>query len=148
VGAALVSPEGRAFEYNLEITDDTYISGLKDLVKTMHMYGAKAAVQLFHGGRLAEPDLIGCVPVAPSPVVMPSGYTTRELTIDEIVKLVASFTAAALRAKKAGFDGIEIHGAHGYLVDQFLSPSSNKRRDIYGGNVENRARFLIDSGEK
>lgn len=83
-------------------------------------------------------------PVAPSPIPTPGGEVPKELTIEEVKEIIGFFTDAAVRAKRAGFDGIEIHGAHGYLIDQFLSPSSNKRQDIYGGGLQNRGRFLIE----
>jgi NADPH-dependent 2,4-dienoyl-CoA reductase/sulfur reductase-like enzyme len=82
--------------------------------------------------------------MAPSPIPSPGGEVPRELTVEEIKAIFGYFADAAVRAKKAGFDGIEIHGAHGYLIDQFLSPSSNKRKDNYGGRVQNRARLLIE----
>ena len=92
----------------------------------------------------AKQELTGMQPVAPSPLASPNGEQPEELTVDQIAEIVAAFATAALRAKKAGFDGVEIHGAHSYLVDQFLSRSSNKRQDVYGGDLPNRARFLIE----
>jgi 2,4-dienoyl-CoA reductase-like NADH-dependent reductase (Old Yellow Enzyme family)/thioredoxin reductase len=144
VEATLVHPRGRGFENLLEITDDKFIPGLSELVRVIHKHGAKAAIQLQHCGRLAKSNLTGMQPVAPSPIARPGGEIPKELTVEEIKEIIGYFAGAAVRAKKAGFDGLEIHGAHGYLIDQFLSPSSNKRRDIYGGSVQNRARFLIE----
>lgn len=144
VEATLVHPQGRGFENLLEITNDKFIPGLSDLVRVIHKHGAKAAIQLQHCGRLAKSKLTGMQPVAPSPIPRPGDEVPKELTLEEIKEIVGYFAVAAVRAKKAGFDGIEIHGAHGYLVDQFLSPSSNKRQDIYGRGLRNRARFLIE----
>ena len=144
VEATLVHPHGRGYEKLLEITNDTFIPGLRELVGVIHRHGAKAAVQLQHCGRLAKSKLTGRQPMAPSPIPASGGETPKELTIEEIEEIIGFFADAAARAKRAGFDGIEIHGAHGYLIDQFLSPSSNKRQDIYGGGVQNRARFLIE----
>lgn len=144
VEATYVHPCGHTFANQLAISDDSFISGMRELVQTIHKHGAKAAVQLHHGGRMAKSELSGVQPVAPSPLASPNGEIPKELTPNEIAEIVTSFAKAALRAKTAGFDGIEIHGAHGYLIDQFISPSSNKRQDIYGGNLQNRARFLIE----
>ena len=144
VEATLVHPHGRGYEKLLEITDDTFIPGLRELVGVIQRHGAKAAVQLQHCGRLAKSKLSGRQPLAPSPIPALGGETPKELTIEEIKEIIGFFADAAARAKRAGFDGVEIHGAHGYLIDQFLSPSSNKRKDIYGGGVKNRARILIE----
>jgi 2,4-dienoyl-CoA reductase-like NADH-dependent reductase (Old Yellow Enzyme family) len=144
VEATLVHPRGRAFENLLEITNDTFIPGLRELVEVIHRHGAKAAIQLQHCGRQAKSKLTGMQPVAPSPIPAPGGEIPKELTIDEIKEIIGFFSDAAVRTKRAGFDGLEIHGAHGYLIDQFLSPSSNKRQDIYGGGVRNRGRILVE----
>ncbi|MFH1602398.1 MAG: FAD-dependent oxidoreductase, partial [Pseudomonadota bacterium] len=103
-----------------------------------------AIIQLNHAGRMGKFRLNGIQPVAPSPIPAPQGEVPRELGVDEISGIVASFAQAAGRARKAGFDGIEVHAAHGYLLASFCSPHSNKRQDRYGGNVENRARMLIE----
>ena len=144
VEATLVHPEGRGYENLTEIIDDSYIPGLNELVKVIQKHGAKAAVQLQHCGRLTKSALAGAQPVAPSPIPAPGGEMPRELSIAEIEKIIEYFSDAAVRAKKAGFDGVELHGAHGYLIDQFLSPSCNKRQDPYGGSVQNRTRFLVE----
>jgi len=142
--ASCIHPGGRTFANQLGIMDDAFIPGLRELVRVIHKHGARAAIQLEHGGRMAKSELTGMQPVAPSPLAMPGGEVPRELTVDGIAEIVTFFARAALRAKKAGFDGIEIHGAHSFLIDQFLSRASNKRRDAYGGDVRNRARFLIE----
>ncbi|MBA7675344.1 NADH oxidase [subsurface metagenome] len=142
--AACVHPRGKVYANQLGINDDKFIPGMGELVQAIRKHGAKAAAQLYHGGRRAESEISGTQPVAPSPLACPGGEIPRELTIDEIKEIIASYAEAALRAKKAGFDGVEIHGAHGYLIDQFLSRWSNKRQDDYGGALQNRARFLIE----
>jgi len=132
----------------LTLGDDNRIPGFRELVEAVHKHGAKVAVQLHHGGwesRNGEQ-----VQVAPSAVAVPTrvigvnGRLPHELTIEEIQEIVQWFAKAAGRAKEAGFDGVEIHGAHQYLVASFLSSATNRREDIYGGSVENKARFLIE----
>jgi 2,4-dienoyl-CoA reductase-like NADH-dependent reductase (Old Yellow Enzyme family)/thioredoxin reductase len=144
VEATLVHSSGRAYQNLLEITDDKFIPGLSELVRAIHNHGAKVAIQLQHCGRLAKSKFTGMQPVAPSSIPSKGGEVPKELSIREIAQIVKYFADGAVRAKRAGFDGIEIHGAHGYLIDQFLSRSSNKRQDIYGGQVKNRARLLIE----
>jgi 2,4-dienoyl-CoA reductase-like NADH-dependent reductase (Old Yellow Enzyme family)/NADPH-dependent 2,4-dienoyl-CoA reductase/sulfur reductase-like enzyme len=144
VEATYVHRQGNAFVNQLGISDDKFIPGMKELVDVVHKHGAKIAVQLHHGGREAKSTVSGLQPVAPSPLLGLAGETPREMTVEEIAEAVAYFAEAALRAKKIGFDGAELHAAHGYLIDQFLSPTSNKRKDEYGGDVNNRARFLLE----
>lgn len=144
VEATLVHPWGRGYENLLEIFDDAFIPGLRELAHVIHRHGAKAALQLQHCGRVAKSKLTGRQPVAPSPIPAAGGELPRELTIEEIREIIAAFAKAAARAKRAGFDAVEIHGAHGYLIDQFLSPSSNKRQDLYGGDLPHRARLLVE----
>jgi 2,4-dienoyl-CoA reductase-like NADH-dependent reductase (Old Yellow Enzyme family)/thioredoxin reductase len=144
IEATYIHPQGWAFENQLGISDDKFLSGMSELVQVIHKHGAKIAVQLHHGGREAKSTLSRMQPVAPSPLAGMPGEIPRELTVDEIAEIVTLFAEAALRAKKAGFDGVELHGAHSYLIDQFLSPSSNKRRDAYGGDVRNRTHFLVE----
>jgi len=154
VECAYVHPAGQALPNLLSITDDKFIPGMSELVQAIHRHGTKAALQIYHCGRTARSKLIGTQPVAPSPLAISGGDPTlltavgsevpKELTVDEIAEIITCFAEAALRAKKAGFDGVEIHGAHGYLIDEFLTRSSNKRQDSYGGDLKNRARFLIE----
>jgi 2,4-dienoyl-CoA reductase-like NADH-dependent reductase (Old Yellow Enzyme family)/thioredoxin reductase len=125
------------------IYDDKFIPGLSRLADTIHKYGVKAAIQLHHAGRQRS-ALLG-TPVAPSPI--PCRFVRsqpRALTVEEIDGLVESYAAGALRARQAGFDAVEFHGAHGYLICQFLSAYTNKRTDKYGGSLENRMRFALD----
>ena len=146
VEATYIHRQGWAHANQLGISDDKFVPGMSELVQVIHRHGAKAAIQLNHAGREAKlAALNGMQTVAPSPLA--GGLfreTPKELTIDEIGEIIASFAEAALRAKKAGFDGVEIHGAHGYLISQFLSRSCNQRQDIYGGDLPNRARFLVE----
>lgn len=142
--SSFIDPRARLHRNFAGISDDTYIQGLSELVQVIHSHGARAAIQLFHGGRRCKSEIIGGQPVAPSPLAMPGGELPRELTIDEIAEIVASFAKAAIRAKEAGFDAVEIHGAHHYLIDQFISRFSNKRQDAYGGDLRHRGRLLTE----
>ena len=144
VEATFVHKQGHAFANQLGICDDNFLPGLSRLVEVIHRHGAKAAIQLHHGGRTARSVLSGLPPVAPSPLPIPGGEMPREITVQEIGDAVASFASAAVRAGQAGFDGVEIHGAHAYLIDQFLSAASNQRRDDYGDSLPNRQRFLLE----
>ncbi len=144
VEATYVHPCGQFLSQQLNISDDEFIPGMSELVQAIHRHGAKAAIQIAHGGRTGSSKFRGIQPVAPSPLPIPDGEMPKELTVSEIAEIVTCFAEAARRVKKAGFDGIEIHGAHGYLIDEFLSRSSNKRQDAYGGDLRNRARFLIE----
>ena len=129
----------------LGLWNDNQIETHKTLTDTVHEHGAKIAVQIYHAGRQTTKEINGKQPVAPSPIPDPSiGEVPHELTLREIKEIINQFAEAALRAKKAGFDAVEIHGAHGYLICQFLSPFSNKRTDKYGGNLVNRSRFAVE----
>ncbi len=138
------SPVGKRPGNQLVMDDESFIPGFADLAKIIQQHGARAAVQIHHAGRVARSSMTGVQPVAPSAIAQPGGELPRELTVGEIQGIVQKFAKTAAWVKKAGFDGIEIHGAHGYLIAQFLSPASNQRRDEYGGSLENRARFLLD----
>ncbi|MBL7126856.1 MAG: FAD-dependent oxidoreductase [Dehalococcoidales bacterium] len=144
VEATYVHRQGWAFPNQIGISDDKFIPKLSELVDKVHQHGAKIAIQLHHGGRQAKEALSGLQPVAPSPLPMAGGEMPREMTVEEIAETVAYFAEAAIRAQKAGFDGVELHAAHGYLIDQFLSPTSNKRDDEYGGDLHRRARFFLE----
>ncbi len=136
-----VIPEGRISDRDLGIWDDAQIEGLKQVADACHLNGAKIAIQLNHAGRKST-SLSGG-PFAPSAVPFSDEYRMpSELTREQISEIVSAFQSAASRAYKAGFDGLEIHAAHGYLIHQFLSPLSNRRTDEYGGSLENRVRFL------
>lgn len=134
-------PIGKAGAFQLRIDDDKYILGLKRLVEAIHSKGGKIALQLNHAGGLANLDAKHQDErVAPSIFNYPLGISCQ-LSINEIEGIAEKFASAALRAKKAQFDAIEIHGAHGYLISQFTSPVTNHRSDEYGGTLENRMSF-------
>ncbi|MCD6569977.1 MAG: FAD-dependent oxidoreductase [Deltaproteobacteria bacterium] len=129
----------------INISDDRFIPGLKRLTNTVHSGGARIAAQLYHAGRYAHSFLIGRQAIAPSAVK--SRFTReepREMTKDDITYTIENFAKAAKRTKDAGFDAVEILGCAGYLINQFLSPITNKRTDEYGGNIENRMRFGLE----
>ncbi len=138
--ATAVVPEGRISSNDLGIWDDAHIEGLQQVVTNMQAYGAKTGIQLAHAGRKATVD--GEI-FAPSAIAFSDEYKTpSEMTLDDIDYVVEAFKKAAIRARQAGFDVLEIHGAHGYLISEFLSPATNKRSDQYGGSQENRYRLL------
>lgn len=140
-----IDPLGKAIPYQPCLWDDKFIPGFKKLVDTVHRYGAKIAVQLHHAGRQTTPQIIGQQPVAPSPVpCLISKEMPRELSVSEVYELIEKFGDAAVRAREAGFDAVEVHGAHGYLVAQFMSQHSNKRVDEFGGSFHNRMRFPVE----
>ncbi len=141
--AAYVSPEGKGFTNQLGIHSDACVNSLRKLAKAAHDHKAVIGVQLYHAGRQTNPAVTGKQPVAPSPLQDPTEpEAPRELKTEEIKKLIKAFGAAAARAKKAGLDFIEIHGAHGYLITQFLSAYTNQRKDDWGGTPDKRFMFL------
>ncbi|MDD2499038.1 MAG: FAD-dependent oxidoreductase, partial [Desulfitobacteriaceae bacterium] len=145
VEVTAIDPLGRAIPYQPGLWDDSFIPGFKNLVDAVHRYGAKIAVQLHHAGRQTSRSIMGSQPVAPSAVACPvSKDMPRELTTDEVYDLIEKFGDAAARAREAGFDAIELHGAHGYLIAQFMSAHSNKRVDEFGGTFYNRMRFPLE----
>ena len=137
-------PRGKALRGQFSADDDRYIPGLQGLVQAIQKHGTKAALQLHHAGNAARRALTHMDPVGPSAIARPGSESPRELTVDEIQGIVKQFARAAKRARGAGFDGVEIHAAHAYLIAQFLSPAWNRRQDRYGGTLENRARFLLE----
>ncbi|MBI4303003.1 MAG: FAD-dependent oxidoreductase [Chloroflexi bacterium] len=145
VESTLVHPSGKHNPQELGIYDDKCTRGLGDLVEAVKGWGSRIAIQLNHAGRQARTEFTGMPVVAPSAIpCLATGGLPRELTLDEIVELVEAYAQAARRAKQAGFDAVEIHGAHGYLVSQFLSPHTNRRTDKYGGNISGRLTFLLE----
>src|ERR1700683_3617540 len=148
----LASPEkcGRHRRHEVGIYDDRFVPGLTRLLGEIHRGGAKASIQLGHGGGHTRIDICGETPIAPSAIPHSVYETTFETIVPEemtkarIAQTIAAHVAAALRAQKAGFDCVEIHAAHGYLISQFHAPFENRRTDEYGGSLENRARFGLE----
>jgi 2,4-dienoyl-CoA reductase-like NADH-dependent reductase (Old Yellow Enzyme family) len=137
-----VSQEGQARPWQLGIYRDELISRFSQMTEAVHKASGKIVMQLAHGGIQANPSLTGQQPKGPSPDERVPG--SQEMTHEEIQKVIQAFGQAALRAQKAGFDGVQIHAAHGYLLSQFLSPFFNRRGDQYGGSIENRARLILE----
>ncbi|MFE6974383.1 NADH:flavin oxidoreductase/NADH oxidase [Streptomyces sp. NPDC057682] len=154
--ATAVSPEGRISPNDLGLWNDTQAAAFRRITDFVRAQGAVVGIQLGHAGRKASvdvpwaggspvgPEAHGWTPVAPSPLPFDEGHhVPHELTVEEIQRVVDDFREAARRALAAGFQVVEVHGAHGYLVGQFLSPHSNHRTDAYGGSYENRTRFAL-----
>ncbi len=141
---AYVRKDGQAGLFQLGIYDDHLIPGLRKMVSAVHKEGGKIVVQLAHAGFMANPELTGQTPLGVSQVEGFGSSPRKVMTVEDIQGIVAAFGQAARRAKEAGFDGVQIHAAHGYLLSQFLSPVFNKRTDAYGGPVENRARAILE----
>ncbi|MFG2515328.1 NADH:flavin oxidoreductase/NADH oxidase [Streptomyces sp. NPDC048584] len=157
VEATGVSPEGRISPYDLGIWNDTQVEAFRRITRFLTAQGTVPAIQLAHAGRKAStertwkggapvgPDGHGWQPMAPSPVAFDERHPVPdELSVEEIRNIVGQFRAAARRALAAGFEIAEVHGAHGYLINEFLSPHSNHRTDAYGGSYENRTRFALE----
>jgi N-ethylmaleimide reductase len=153
--ATQISTQGIGYPYTPGIHTDAQVEGWKKVTQTVHDKGGKIFLQLWHVGRISHSSYHdGELPVAPS-AIKPSGEiytyegmktfeTPRALTVKEIEEIVKEYAAAAKNAIEAGFDGVEIHAANGYLLDQFLRDGTNIRDDAYGGSIENRSRFLLD----
>ncbi|WP_328441912.1 NADH:flavin oxidoreductase/NADH oxidase [Streptomyces sp. NBC_00444] len=157
VEATAVSAEGRISPYDLGIWNDTQVEAFRRITRFLVSQGTVPGIQLAHGGRKAStdqpwkggapvgPETYGWQPVAPSPVAFDERHPVPdELTVAQIGEVVGQFADAARRALAAGFEVAEIHGAHGYLINEFLSPHSNHRTDAYGGSYENRTRFALE----
>lgn len=154
--ATQVCPEGVGYPDTPGIHTDEQVAGWRRVTDAVHAKGGRIFLQLWHVGRISHPSFQpgGALPVAPS-AIAPAGtsrtasgpqpyVTPRALELEEVASVVAQYAAGAERAIAAGFDGVEIHGANGYLIDQFLRDGSNRRTDAYGGSVEHRARFLLE----
>ncbi len=142
-GYAGVSRDGRAWPNMLMIDDDSYVAAYRRVTDAVKPYGAPLIMQLAHGGGRTEPAVTGEEAKAPSPRRYKGSSTTaRELTEGEIEAIIAAFAQGIVRAWKSGFDGAQLHAAHGYLLSQFLSPALNRRRDRWGGSTENRFRIV------
>ncbi len=138
-GYAFVRADGQSSPGQLAVHDDTCVAGLRTMVEAVHAVGGKIALQMVHAGRFANTGIIGMGTVGPSSVEQDGKVTCQAMSQLEIQGMVSAFTQAALRTKQAGFDAIQLHGAHGFLLSQFLSHAFNKRTDNYGGCLENRA---------
>ncbi|NGQ95377.1 FAD-dependent oxidoreductase [Brevibacillus sp. SYP-B805] len=144
-GGVAVSPEGGMGEAYCNIYRDEHIDKLRPIPEAVHRAGGRIALQLFHAGRYAYKEATGLDPVAPSPLQAPINRTApRELSPAEVEQTIQAFADGAVRAKRAGFDGVEIMGSEGYLINQFLSPVTNRRTDEWGGDFERRARFGVE----
>ncbi|MBN1572133.1 MAG: NADH:flavin oxidoreductase [Deltaproteobacteria bacterium] len=142
-GLSAVSADGRTTPRMNCIYSDDHIEKFRELADHVHENGSKIAMQIAHAGRQTTKKLIGTQPIAPSPVRDMTSFTTpREMTEEDIERVIEDFAKAARRAKEGGFDAVQLHCAHGYLISQFLCPYTNRRRDRWGGSVENRMRFL------
>ncbi|MFJ7566307.1 alkene reductase [Herminiimonas sp. NPDC097707] len=153
--ATAVTPQGVGYADTPGIWSDDQVAGWKTVTDAVHKAGGLISLQLWHVGRISHPMFLnGDLPVAPS-AIKPAGHvsivrpqveyvTPRALELDEIPGIVAAYRKGAENAKLAGFDGVEVHGANGYLLDQFLQSSTNQRTDIYGGSIENRARLMLE----
>jgi 2,4-dienoyl-CoA reductase-like NADH-dependent reductase (Old Yellow Enzyme family) len=145
VEATIVQPTANATGPHLAVWDDRHVPGLATLARTIREHGSIPVLQLFHGGPKAPGRYNGGArPVSASAVPLLPGEEPRPLTLDEIAGLVADFARGAARAREAGFDGVELHAAHFYLLSAFSSPHTNHRTDAYGGSVENRGRLLVE----
>ena len=153
--ATAVTPMGVGYADTPGIWSDAQVTGWKLVTDAVHAAGSTIFLQLWHVGRISDPVFLdGALPVAPSAIAAKGHVsilrperpyaTPRALETDEIAGVVAAFRKGAENAKAAGFDGVEVHGANGYLLDQFLQDSSNQRTDIYGGSIENRARLMLE----
>lgn len=154
--ATAISPEGYGWYGAPAMYEDSHVEGWKKITKAVHDRGGKIVLQLWHMGRVSHPDFQdGQPPLAPSAVAATGDANTREgrkpyvvpreMTISDIQSTIADYARAARQAIEAGFDGVELHGANGYLIDQFIRDGSNHRTDRYGGSAENRIRFAIEA---
>lgn len=142
VEATAVEPGGRFAKNHLGLWDDGQIEGHTFITKACHDNDVAVIIQLNHTGITANPE---CGPaIGPSSVTTRNGSLSKEMTVSEIMEMQDLFVNAAIRAKKAGYDGIQLHGCHGYLINQFVNKTTNLRTDEYGGSVENRARFAAE----
>jgi len=139
-----VNPIGQAYIRQLGIYDDMLIASYKKMVEKVHNEGSKIIMQINHAGAKTSIKLTKSKPFGPSSIKIKDCLNCREISISEIFQTIEDFKNAAVRAKNAGFDGVQIYASHGYLLSQFLSPFFNKRTDEYGGSIENRARIVLE----
>lgn len=141
---AYVLARGKAGRKQLGIHEDKLIPGLQELAQAVHQSGSKVGIQVNHAGSRTSTEVIGTQPLAPSDVPVPGDEgVPRPATEDDLEEISSAFASAGRRAVQAGFDFVEVHGAHGFLLSEFLSPHTNRRGDRYGGNFENRCRFPL-----
>ena len=144
-GYTFVRPDGKQIVGKMGIHTDAFADEYRAMTRAVHEAGGKIAVQLVHAGGQADTANAGRRPLAPSAVKLAQyPETPAELSTAEISEIVEAFGEGARRARDWGFDGVQLHGAHGYLINQFLSPLANRRTDAYGGSIENRCRFLME----
>lgn len=145
-GLAFVTRDGISLFKGMQgIDSDEHIPKYRELVKHVHDKGAKIAMQIAHCGRQTTYEAIGTQPIAPSPVKDKSTFVKpRQMSEEDIERIIEAFARAARRVKDSGFDAVQIHGAHGYLINQFLCPYTNRRKDRWGGTIENRMRFVSE----
>lgn len=143
-GHAYIRPEGQAGQWQLGVYKDEQVNGLKEMVTAVHNSGGKIIMQLAHSGNMAREALTGHPAMVVSDFEGLSSSPRREMTKKDIEELISAFGEATRRAKEAGFDGVQIHSAHGYLLNQFLSPLTNRRTDEYGGDIEGRSRIHLE----
>lgn len=144
-GYAFVRPDGRQLPGKMGIHTDDFAAGMEKLTASVHERAGKICIQLVHAGGQTDSKNAGRQPLAPSAIkVAQFPETPAAMTISDINEIIAAFAAGAERAKKWGFDAVQLHAAHGYLLCQFLSPLTNRRADDYGGTIENRCRFLLE----
>ena len=141
---SFVSQNGQCANNQLGIYGDKLLPGLRQLAEEVHRFNTPVVMQLVHGGLFSMPVLTGQEPMGPSILQKADGNIGREMTNEDINETIAAFKEAAIRAQKAGFDGAQVHAAHGWLLSQFLSPFFNRRTDEYGGRLENRSRFVLE----
>jgi 2,4-dienoyl-CoA reductase-like NADH-dependent reductase (Old Yellow Enzyme family) len=145
-GYTFVSPEGKQLPGKMGIHTDDFADVMKDMTRTVHAEGGKICIQLVHAGGQTDTNNAGRQPLAPSAVKIDQyPEIPAEMTTEDISRIITAFGDGARRAKDWGFDAVQLHGAHGYLINQFLSPLANRRQDAYGGSIENRCRFLLET---
>ncbi len=143
-GHAFIHPTGKASPFQIGVHNENIIEGLSRLSKAVHESDSKIFLQIAHAGRQTKEKLCGCTPLAPSAIYEPVfKITPKKMTIKDIEAVISQFIQAALRARQTGFDGVQLHVAHGYLLSSFISPYTNKRSDMYGGSLPNRARIVL-----
>ncbi|HEY6837719.1 MAG TPA: NADH:flavin oxidoreductase [Geobacteraceae bacterium] len=144
-GYTFISPEGKQLPGQMGIHTDAFAEEMRALPLAVHSHGARICMQLVHVGGQTSSKTIGCQPLAPSAVAVPQyPEVPQALSVAQIERLVDAFGLAAARAKAYGFDAVQLHAAHGYLINQFLSPLTNRRDDGFGGDVDKRSRFLVE----